>query len=574
VRFGVLALDYDGTIAKDGALDPDVRRAIADVRARGITVIIVTGRILDELRRLAGDLRLVDAVVAENGAVVTFPESGRSAVLASPAPAALVEALRAGGIPITVGQSVIEADAGSAAAALAVIQRLELPQVLIFNRGRLMILPSGVNKAMGLREALRSLRLSVHNAIAIGDAENDHDLIEACELGVAVGWGSAALKARADEVLEGTGPVAVAAYIRAAAEQPRIPPERVGRREVDLGHDREGQPVALAVRGRNVLIVGDPKSGKSWVAGLVCEQMILQRYSTCVVDPEGDYAGLETLPGVVVLGGNAEGPTPRELRVALRYPDVNVVLDLSGMRHARKWSYIRALLPTLAEMRRRTGVPHRILLDEAHYFLHEAGVAQLLDLELAGYTLVTYQPSRLHPDVIAASEATITTRLTDARELEALVTLCHWPPGSRDAIGRLEVGQAALLSPSVKLPGAMTVVDLAPRLTSHVRHRQKYLDVPVPLERAFAFSKDAASVYPLAASLREFVVAVAARPATQLDSFLRRGDFSRWIGEVFGDTTLAADLRAIEEQYRLGRVTDVTAAIVHAVETRYELQEP
>ena len=37
VRFTVLALDYDGTIASDGRLDPEVRAAIADVRARGIT---------------------------------------------------------------------------------------------------------------------------------------------------------------------------------------------------------------------------------------------------------------------------------------------------------------------------------------------------------------------------------------------------------------------------------------------------------------------------------------------------------------------------------------------------------
>jgi len=71
VRFSVLALDYDGTIATDGALDPKVRHAIADVRARGIPVILVIGRILDDLRRLVGDLRFVDAVVAENGAIVT-----------------------------------------------------------------------------------------------------------------------------------------------------------------------------------------------------------------------------------------------------------------------------------------------------------------------------------------------------------------------------------------------------------------------------------------------------------------------------------------------------------------------
>ena len=52
-----------------------------------------------------------------------------------------------------------------------------------------------------------------------------------------------------------------------------------------------------------MLIEGDPQSGKSWVAGLVCEQMILQGYSVCVIDPEGDYRTLEPLPGVVIMGG-------------------------------------------------------------------------------------------------------------------------------------------------------------------------------------------------------------------------------------------------------------------------------
>ena len=65
MKFGVLALDYDGTIARDGILDSEVRRAIAEARARGIAVVIVTGRILSELKQVAGDLQFVDAVVAE-----------------------------------------------------------------------------------------------------------------------------------------------------------------------------------------------------------------------------------------------------------------------------------------------------------------------------------------------------------------------------------------------------------------------------------------------------------------------------------------------------------------------------
>ncbi len=41
-------------------------------RKHGIAVVIVTGRILADLERAAGDLHFVDAVVAENGAVMWF----------------------------------------------------------------------------------------------------------------------------------------------------------------------------------------------------------------------------------------------------------------------------------------------------------------------------------------------------------------------------------------------------------------------------------------------------------------------------------------------------------------------
>jgi len=75
MKLRVLALDYDGTIAKDGVLSADVKSAIAAARARRVVVIIVTGRILSELRSVAGDLNFVDAVVAENGAVLAFPDT-------------------------------------------------------------------------------------------------------------------------------------------------------------------------------------------------------------------------------------------------------------------------------------------------------------------------------------------------------------------------------------------------------------------------------------------------------------------------------------------------------------------
>lgn len=207
MKFSVLALDYDGTIARDGVLDPDVRRAIGELRAQGIVVLIVTGRILDELRHVAGDLHFVDAIVAENGAVIEVPGSEYSRLLAEPAPPRFLDELRREGVAFKAGQAIVEADAGEAPRVLAILRRLELPLVLLFNRGRLMVLPQNISKESGVREALTILRLSPHNTVAIGDAENDHELLQACEMGVAVEWGSEALKASANYVLPGHGPL-------------------------------------------------------------------------------------------------------------------------------------------------------------------------------------------------------------------------------------------------------------------------------------------------------------------------------------------------------------------------------
>ena len=95
---------------------------------------------------------------------------------------------------------------------------------------------------------------------------------------------------------------------------------------------------------------------------------------------------------MVTLGGDDPPPRPRDLIRALRHPDVSVIVDLSRMPHHLRAEYLRSLLPVLNGLRRHTGLPHKILLDEAHYCLG-VGNAALVDPELAGYILVTYRVS-------------------------------------------------------------------------------------------------------------------------------------------------------------------------------------
>ena len=579
MKLSTLALDFDGTIAQNDVLDPEVRKAIAEARAQDVVVLLVTGRILEDLGRVVGDLHCVDAVVSENGAVIYFPDSGYSRVLAEPPPSKLLKALRSEGVTFTVGQSIIDADSNSAPRILAILQRLELPRVLLFNRSRVMVLPQAISKATGLGEALAILRLSPHSAVAIGDAENDHELLHSCEVGVAVAWGSEALKASADYVLPGDGPPAVAGYILALLKNRLIPEPVKTRRHLVLGHTDDGSPLALAIRGRNLLVAGDPKTGKSWVTGLLCEQLILYGYSLCILDPEGDYTSLEALPGVVVFGGAYPLPRPREFLHALRHADVSIVVDLSHTFHQEQLQYMQTVLPALATLRRQTGLPHRIIVDEAHYFLDNPHLPNVLDVASGGYTLVTYRASKLRSDLLATCEAIIVTRESDPEEVRALHALCHSCAGPKSEsewallFESLVMGEAVALPITEEAAGDVRRIRLSPRLTPHVRHLAKYIDLPVSEGHAFVFWRDGLPGR-RARTLREFVSIAEHSPVTALNGHFQRHDFSNWIMGVFGDYPLAKTLRQIEDDYLAGGKCDATSSLARAIRARYELIDP
>jgi hydroxymethylpyrimidine pyrophosphatase-like HAD family hydrolase len=573
MKFAALALDYDGTIATHGAFHPGVRQAIGEVRRQGIAVVLVTGRRLTELHQVAGDLTCFDAVVGENGAVLEFPSSGRLVTIGHRPSAVVLRELERRGIAIAVGESVIEAEAVAAPAILDVIRRLEQPLVLVFNRSRLMVLPPSIGKSTGLREALFALRLSIHNTVGIGDAENDHDLLDVCEVGVAVGWGSGALRAVADEVIEGTGPEAVADYIRRVSCQTRLSAAQMGRRRLLLGRQYSGEKVELAVRGRTILIAGEPGTGKSWLAGLLCEQLILQGYCLCIIDPEGDYRSLEALPSVITLGGDDPPPLARELVRALRHPDVSVIVDLSKISHREKLEYLNTLLPLLITLRRRTGLPHKILLDEAHYFLGGPGSARLIDTELAGYIFVTYRISGLDPSICATEDAVVmVTHESDPLEAEAIRGLCRLEPGAtvaRDEFQNLALNEVALLPGAEESGGHIRRFQLAPRLTAHVRHQTKYLDMPVTEGQAFVFHVRGRPG-PRARTLKAFIGLLATLPADEIAAHLARHDFSRWIEDVFRDGRLAAHVRDVEDRTDGEEARASLDAIAQAVRARYE----
>ncbi|MGH7389350.1 MAG: HAD hydrolase family protein [Candidatus Rokuibacteriota bacterium] len=547
----ILALDFDGTIAVNGVIDVDVAAAIEEARGAGLLAVLVTGRILSDLEALFCDPPPFDAIVAENGAVLRLPNLPSPITLSQEPDGRFLAELRRRGIRHRSGQCVIEAGADAAPQVVEIIRSLGLSLAITFNLGRLMVLPHGVSKASGLQEALWRLRASVHNAVAVGNAESDHQLLEGCEIGAAVAWGSEALRRVADEVVSGDGPGAVARYVRDILSLARIPPERMGRRRVRLGTLSAGEPLDLAVRGRNLLVGGDPKSGKSWVAGLLCEQLILQRYSLCILDPEGDYACLEALPGVIVQPMGGKGASFLGLERVLTHPDLSLVVDMSAAPQGEKPRLVRELLEALNRLRRATGLPHRVVVDEAHYFLNRLDDPELLDLELGGYLLVTYRISDLSPDVLKASEAVIVTRIDDRRQALALLTLAPGvgaPSEWLTFLADLAIDEAVLLPSPFEPDDSLRRFRVAPRLTAHVRHRQKYADVPVWPEQEFVFTRAGRPTGGRARTVRDLLSALPALPDDVVRGHLGRGDFRRWIEDVFGDRELGGAILRLERE--------------------------
>ncbi|MBW2507924.1 MAG: HAD family phosphatase, partial [Deltaproteobacteria bacterium] len=174
--YHAIAIDYDGTLTEEDQPRLDVLAALAEVRAAGVKVILVTGRVFSELAQVfPGVDDCFDFIVAENGAVLRF--AGVSRAVTAPVPFELDEPLVSQGIAFKRGQVLLACDGEHEVAVLKELRRIGSDCQLIRNREALMVLPAGVSKASGVSQALRELGLSYHSAVAIGDAENDLALL-------------------------------------------------------------------------------------------------------------------------------------------------------------------------------------------------------------------------------------------------------------------------------------------------------------------------------------------------------------------------------------------------------------
>ena len=250
VPIGLIALDIDGTlIGEDLALRPRTLAAVAAARDRGVRVSLVTGRMSSSALPFARQLRLVDPIVAYQGALIRDlpppehdPRLGRvlrhRPLPALPAREAIVWA-RSVGFEAHINhleRFVVQADDPRAedyssffgahatvvpdlltwvqqpVSKLLAVAAEPIPEAVLADVRRrfsgraaltlshprfLEFLAVGVSKALGVRALARRANVPMSRILAIGDQFNDLEMLAEVGHGAAMPSAPAAVRAAA-----------------------------------------------------------------------------------------------------------------------------------------------------------------------------------------------------------------------------------------------------------------------------------------------------------------------------------------------------------------------------------------
>lgn len=205
-----IALDYDRTLTgPDLVPAPRVLEALAQARKQGRKVVVVSGRGIDFLREEVG--HVADALVGENGCILVDPAGAERRL--GDHKLDIREALSCLDLDLEHGAILVSADVEHEELLRGTLERAGFQVDLIRNKDRVMILPRGIDKAVGLLAALQALGVDPSRCAAAGDGENDVPMLKAVGYAIAVENAVDELKAIADHVTGRYGGDGVADWV-------------------------------------------------------------------------------------------------------------------------------------------------------------------------------------------------------------------------------------------------------------------------------------------------------------------------------------------------------------------------
>lgn len=566
MRYHALACDYDGTLAHDGRVKESTIAALERLRESGRRLIMVTGREMRDLFEIFSRLDLFEWIVAENGALLYRPSTREERLLVEAPPPAFVEMLAARGVrEMSVGHGIVATWVPYESIVLSSIRDLGLDLQVIFNKGAVMVLPSGVNKASGLLAALKEMRLSPRNVVSVGDAENDHAMLKLCECGVAVSNALPTVKETADYATEGDHGDGVVELIEMMVKNDLAALEpKLRRRDFLLGTLKDESPVALSPHGLSLMIAGTSGSGKSTLTTGLIERLQEQGYQFCLIDPEGDY---EDLAGTITLGDSKRPPTVTEITQLLERSEQNGVVSLVGLAMEHRPEFFGKLLPALSQFRRETGRPHWIIVDEAHHLFPTtwAPASSVSSTEFDGLILITVHPDHVAPQVVSNIDLLLAIGAAPAETIRGFSkAIGIEPPTVPDVTLQSGEGIAWQRTP----PRDPFWFRSIPPKAERRRHRRKYAEGEIEEERVFYFRGPESKLKLRAQNLMVFLQLADGVDDDTWLHHLRAGDYSKWFRATMNDAELAAETDAAARDESLSPL-ESRARVRSAVETRY-----
>ncbi len=569
MRFHAIATDYDGTIAHDGVVDGATLAALERARKSGRKLLLVTGRELPDLQLVFPRLELFDLAVIENGAVIYNPQTKEIRVLADPPPPKFAMELRAREVtPLSIGHVIVATHEPHHIEVLKVIHEFGLELQVIFNKGSVMILPSGVNKATGLAAALEELKLSPHNTVGVGDAENDHAFLRVCECSAAVANALPAVKDTADIITPSARGAGVAELIDQLIADDLSDLKTLSRHRIPIGEANNKSEFLLDPAGPGVLVSGTSGSGKSTLTTSIMERLAAAAYQLLIIDPEGDYTSLEFASHI---GNPTQAPRPEDLVDALKDPKRSIVVNLLGVPLGDRPKFFAQLLPDILHEKANTGRPHWLVIDEAHHLLpvgpESAALAPLLPDR--GILFITVHPGAVESTSLANVRTLLMIGGHPANNAaEFCKAVCEKTPVCPPVDGdKLATGDAMVWRRGDT--EAIVIHTHQPR-AERKRHSRKYAEGNLGPERSFYFRGPKNKLNLKAQNLHVFLQLADGVDGETWEFHRKNGDFSKWVRAQIKDEALADELCEIEAN-KSAKPNDSRAAVRAAIESRYTL---
>jgi hydroxymethylpyrimidine pyrophosphatase-like HAD family hydrolase len=541
MRYQVFASDYDGTLAAHGQVDPAMGDHLRRLKATGRRLVLVTGREMRHLILVFPEYHLFDYVVAENGGLIVDCATGEELPLGPPPDANFIRLLEQRGVhPLSVGKVVLATWEPHEGTVIEAIKTSGSELQVIFNKGAVMILPSGINKATGLQALLRHLHLSMHNTVAIGDAENDLSLLQAAECAVAVANALPSVKAQADWVTSQPQGAGVTELIDRLTENDLAGLDgKLTRHHLQLG-DTEKGPFTISPYQRGILLAGVTGGGKSTFTTVILEMLLHHEYQFCLIDPEGDYL---QLPNVTVVGNETSVPPLEEVHQLLRDPGQSLVICALSVPLADRPAFFSHLLEVLTSLRIEYGRPHWLILDEAHHLLPPSFtmIADRMPADFNNFIIISTSPHALHPCVLGKIGTLITIGENPRYPFEQFGERLHRPVpedipvlGEQDiCVWRLDTGE-----PPFKAHYQQ------PRQLQQ-RHKRKYATGDMG-DNSFVFTGPEGRLHLVANNLMLFAHIAEGLDDDTWSWHLHRHDFTAWFRDTIHDAELAGVAESAE----------------------------